>query len=97
MKAVMIVYNHGITEEVDEALQNLNIRGFTRFINVHGQGSEKGEPHLGTHIWPSQNAVVLTVIKDELVDALLEKVNEINKEAEEQGIHAFVWNIEKMV
>ncbi len=97
MKAVMIVYNHGITEEVDEALQSLNIRGFTRFINVHGQGSEKGEPHLGTHIWPSQNAVVLTVIKDELVDALLEKVNEINKEAEEQGIHAFVWSIEKMV
>lgn len=97
MKAVMIVYNHGITEEVEEALENLNIRGFTRFLNVHGQGSEKGEPHLGTHIWPSQNVVVLTVIKDELVDLLLEKIKEINKEAEEQGIHAFVYNVEKMV
>lgn len=97
MKAVMIVYNHGITEEVEEALENLNIRGFTRFLNVHGQGSEKGEPHLGTHIWPSQNVVVLTVIKDELVDSLLEKIKEINKEAEEQGIHAFVYNVEKMV
>ena len=93
----MIVYNHGITEEVEEALENLNIRGFTRFLNVHGQGSEKGEPHLGTHIWPSQNVVVLTVIKDELVDLLLEKIKEINKEAEEQGIHAFVYNVEKMV
>jgi nitrogen regulatory protein PII len=97
MKAVMIVYNHGITEEVGEALENLNIRGFTRFLNVHGQGSEKGEPHMGTHIWPSQNAVVLTVINDDLVDPLLEKVKEINAEAEEQGIHAFVWNIEKMI
>ncbi len=97
MKAVMIIYNHGITEEVEEALESLNIRGFTRFLNVHGQGSEKGEPHLGTHIWPSQNAVVLTVIKDDLVDLLLEKIEEINKEAEEQGIHAFVYNVEKMV
>ncbi len=97
MKAVMIVYNHGITEEVNEALEGLGIRGYTKFLNVHGQGSDKGEPRLGTHIWPSQNAVVLTVIKDELVDALLEKVKAIDKEAEEQGIHAFVWNIEKMV
>ncbi|MFZ6034275.1 MAG: PG0541 family transporter-associated protein [Melioribacter sp.] len=97
MKAVMIVYNHGITEEVDEALEKLSIRGFTRFINVHGQGSDKGEPHLGTHIWPSQNAVVLTVIEDDKVDPLLEEVRQINREAEEQGIHAFVWNIEKMV
>lgn len=97
MKAVMIVYNHGITEEVDEALESLNIRGFTRFLNVHGQGSEAGEPHLGTHIWPSLNAVVLTVVQDELVDPLLEKVNVINREAEEQGIHAFVFPVEKMV
>lgn len=97
MKAVMIVYNHGITEEVAEALEALGIRGYTKFLNVHGQGSEKGEPHLGTHIWPSQNAVVLTIVKDELVEPLLEKVNQINQEAEEQGIHAFVWNIEKMV
>lgn len=97
MKAVMIVYNHGITEEVNEALEGLGIRGYTKFLNVHGQGSVNGEPRLGTHIWPSQNAVVLTVIKDELVDSLLEKVKAIDKEAEEQGIHAFVWNIEKMV
>lgn len=36
-------------------------------------------------------------IKDELVHALLEKVKAIDKEAEEQGIHEFEWNIEKMV
>lgn len=97
MKAVMIVYNHGITEEVAEALETLQIRGYTKFLNVHGQGSEKGEPRLGTHIWPSQNAVILTVIDDKKVDALLNEIRKINTEAEEQGIHAFVWTIEKMV
>ncbi|NUN10281.1 MAG: hypothetical protein HUU54_13995 [Ignavibacteriaceae bacterium] len=97
MKSVMIVFNHGISEEVNDALEALKIRGYTRFLKVHGQGSEKGEPHFGTHIWPSENAAIITVVKDELVDPLLEKVREINKDAEEQGIHAFVWNIEKMV
>lgn len=97
MKAVMIVYNHGMTEEIDELLQRLNIRGFTRFLNVHGQGSENGEPHLGSHIWPSQNGVVITIIKDELVDNLLENIKAIDKEAEEQGLHAFVFPIEKMI
>ncbi len=97
MKAVMIVYNHGITEEVNDALSELNIKGFTRFLNVHGQGSINGEPHLGSHIWPSLNAVVLTIIEDNLVDNLLDKVKQINSEAEEQGIHAYVWNIEKAV
>lgn len=97
MKSVMIVLNQSIAEEVNDTLAALNIRGYTKFLNVHGQGNENGEPHLGTHIWPSQNVVLLTVIKDELVDPLLERIKEIEKEAAEQGIHAFVWNIEKMV
>lgn len=97
MKAVMIVYNHGITEEVDEALEQLDIRGFTRWIDVHGQGTHKGEPHLGTHIWPSLNAVILTVIDEQKVDPLLNKIKEINQLAEEEGIHAFVWNIEQFI
>jgi len=97
MKAVMIVYNHGISEEVFDALEILGIKGFTRWSNVHGQGTNKGEPRMGTHIWPSQNVVLLTVVEDEKVDPLLEKVKSINEEAEEQGIHAFVYNVEKMV
>ncbi|MFZ2324427.1 MAG: PG0541 family transporter-associated protein [Ignavibacteriaceae bacterium] len=97
MKAVMIVYNHGIAEEIEEVLEDLNIKGFTRFLNVHGQGSEKGEPHLGTHIWPGLNAVVLTIVSDELVDPILDKLKIIDKEAEEQGLHAFVVPVDKMI
>ena len=97
MKSVLIVFNHGITEEVNEALKSLNIRGYTRWLNVHGVGSVNGDPHLGSHIWPSTNSVILTVVEDSIVDPLLAKIKEINGQAEKQGIHAFVWNIEKMV
>lgn len=97
MKAVFIVYNHGITEEVEDILKKFEIKGFTRWLGVHGQGSNKGEPHLGSHIWPSVNAAILTVINDEKVDPLLKEIEEVNKKVEEQGLHSFVFNVEKMV
>ncbi len=96
MKAVFIVYNHGITEEVEEILHTLEIKGFTRWLGVHGQGSVSGEPHFGSHIWPSENAALLTVIEDEKVDPLLDQIKETNKMVDEQGLHAFVFNVEKM-
>lgn len=97
MKAVMIIFNHGITEEVNEALEGLKIRGYTRFLDVHGVGTVDGEPHLGSHVWPTKNSVIFTIIQDDLVDPLLDKIKEIDREAKEQGIHAFVLPVEKMV
>ncbi len=97
MKAVMISYNQSITEEVEEILQSLDIRGYTRWLNVQGQGTQNGNPHLGSHVWPSLNSVILTVVENDKVEMILKKVDDINKEAEEEGIRAFVWNIERMV
>ena len=66
-------------------------------MDVHGRGSETGEPHYGTHIWPSLNAVILTVVDDERVQPILEEVKRINKIAEQEGIRAFVWQVEQVV
>lgn len=97
MKAVMIVCNMVIEEEVGEALEKLDIRGFTQWNEVQGKGSETGDPHLGTHIWPSLNSAILTVIPEEQVEALLEEIEAIESQAEQQGIRAFVWDIEQVV
>ncbi|RKX20153.1 MAG: hypothetical protein DRP26_02180, partial [Candidatus Zixiibacteriota bacterium] len=83
MKAVMISYNQSITEEVEEILQSLDIRGYTRWQNVQGQGTQNGNPHLGSHVWPSLNSVILTVVENDKVEMILKKVDDINKEAEE--------------
>jgi len=97
MKAVFIVYNQALTEQVEQALVSLSIRGFSKWEDMQGSGSKNGEPHLGTHTWPTMNSGIITIIADELVSKLLAKVNKINEVAEMQGIHAFVWNIETMV
>ena len=97
MKAIFITYNQALTEKVDEIMDRLLIRGYTQWVGVKGRGSKNGEPHMGSHTWPALNSAILSIIDEEKVDPLLLKIKELNKEVEQQGIRAFVWNVEKSV
>jgi nitrogen regulatory protein PII len=97
MKAVFIPYNQAYKDRLIVILDKMNIRGFTMWDEVQGRGTNKGEPHYGDHAWPTMNSSILTVIPDEKVDELLKKIHDMDTQTEMQGIHAFVWNIEKMV
>lgn len=97
MKTVFIPYNQAYKDRLIEILDRMNIRGFTMWESVQGRGTYRGEPHYGNHAWPTMNSSILTVIPDEKVDELLKKIHEMDMETEMQGIHAYVWNIEKMV
>jgi nitrogen regulatory protein PII len=97
MKAVFIPYNQAYKERLIDILDRMNIRGFTMWEQVQGRGSDKGDPHYGNHAWPTMNSSILTVIPDEKVDELLRKIHELDMLTEQQGIHAFVWDIEKKV
>jgi nitrogen regulatory protein PII len=93
MKAVLIVYNQAFSDRVEFVLDQLEIRGFTRWENVQGRGTEKGEPRMGTHTWPEMNSSVLTIVEENKVNQLLEKVKSLDEINEEVGIRAFVWEI----
>jgi hypothetical protein len=95
MKAVFIVYGQSLTETVEQLLTKLNIRGFTRWTETQGRGSYLGEPHYGTHAWPSKNGSVLTIIDDHQVESLFDGLRHINEQAEEQGLSAFAWSVDR--
>ena len=97
MKAIMIIYNQAHTEKVEYILDKLGIRGYSLWENVQGRGSATGVPHLGTHAWPEINKSVLTVVEDQQVEPVLEKVKKIDSINEEVGIRAFVWDVLKTV
>lgn len=97
MKSVFIAYNQAFTERVEFVLERLEIRGYTQWVDVKGAGSITGDPHLGNHTWPEINNALMTIVEDEKVEMLLEKIQMLNKVNEEVGIRAFVWNIEKSV
>lgn len=95
MKAVFISYNQALTDRINSMLDDLGIRGFTRWALTEGRGSFKGEPHYGTHAWPSMNTSILAVVEDSKVEPILETLREIDLTTEQQGSRAFVWNIEQ--
>ena len=97
MKAIMIIYNQAHTEKIEYLLDKLGIKWYSLWENVHGRGSNTCVPHLGTHAWPEINKSVLTIVNDELVDTVLNKVKKIDAINEDVGIRAFVWDILKTV
>ncbi|HJZ39465.1 MAG TPA: P-II family nitrogen regulator [Bacteroidales bacterium] len=97
MKAILIVYNQALTEKVESLLNKSGIKGFTLFPSVMGRGSAEGEPRMGTHTWPEMNSATLTMVNDDLVDAVLERVKKLDEVNHEVGIRAFVWEVEKSI
>lgn len=95
MKAVFISYNQALTDRVNAILDEQGIRGFTRWALTEGRGSVDGEPHYGTHAWPSMNTSVLAIVEDAQVAPLLEALRAMDAATKMQGSRAFVWNVEQ--
>jgi len=94
MKAVFISYGQSLNDAIMELFDKMGIRGFSRWEETVGRGSVNGDPHYGTHAWPSKNCTILSVMEDEKAALLLEKLRLLNKQAESLGMSAFVWNVE---
>ncbi|HNY00971.1 MAG TPA: hypothetical protein PKG48_00195 [Bacteroidales bacterium] len=97
MKAVFIVYNQSLSGQIGEILDTLMLRGFTQWTDITGNGSSKGMPHSGTHTWPELNHARMVVVADDRVTPLLDHLRDLDESVEEQGLRAFVWNVEAMI
>ena len=97
MKAVFIAYNQALTEAVNSILERQHVRGYTKWADAQGRGTNTGEPHFGSHTWPAMNSAILAIIEEEQVQPLLERLKKLDSKAEQQGLRAFVWNIEGMI
>jgi len=92
MKAIMIIFNQALSEEVLTLLDDLDIRGFTKFNNLQGRGTELGEPKMGTHTWPALNNSIMCFTAADKAEALLESLKELNASGVDQGLKAFTWD-----
>lgn len=96
MKVVFISFYQAFYDEVMAVLEKNEIRGFTFWNEVQGRGSDNGEPHYGSHAWPTMNSAMLAFMPNEKVEPLLKDLHELDLTAEQQGLRAFVWNAEEM-
>lgn len=94
MKSIFIVFDQAYYDQILSILKGNNVRGFTRWEEVQGQGTKTGEPHFGTHAWPTLNSSMITVVPDEKVKPILSDLKELDATSELMGLRAFVWNVE---
>jgi hypothetical protein len=80
-------------EEVHKIMKDMEIRGFTGWEELMGAGSKDGEPHLGTHAWPSMNSALISVMEDEKATSFLARLKKLDDENKEQGLRAFAWDV----
>lgn len=97
MKAIFIAFDQAHYEAIVEALDKSSCRGFTSFSDVQGRGSFKGEPHYGSHAWPSLAQAILTMVEDDRVDPLLARLKALDNAKPRLGLRAFVWQIDQTI
>ena len=78
-------------------LDRHNCRGFSYWQQVQGRGSVKGEPHYGSHAWPSMCSAIIAVGDEAKVAPLLDALHALDVETPQLGLRAFVWNIEQTI
>ncbi len=91
MKSVLITFDQAYYERIMALLDRLGCRGFTYLEKVQGRGSKTGDPHFGSHAWPSMCSAILTVVEDNKVDSLLDTLHKMDLQTEQLGLRAFVW------
>ncbi len=94
MKSIFIAFDQAYYEQILDILRANNVRGFTGWEAVLGRGTKTGEPHYGSHAWPSQNSSILTIVDKEKVKNILADLRLLDATSDTMGIRAFVWNIE---
>lgn len=97
MKTVFIAYNQAYHEIILRLLSRLALRGYTSWEQVQGKGSKDGEPHIGSHAWPTMNGAMLVVAPTERVPQLLAELRRLDEATPDQGLRAFVWSVEAMI
>ena len=97
MQAIFIAYDLAHHEKVIEALNSCSCRGYTAFGTVQGRGSKTGEPHLGTHAWPSLASAMLAMVEDNKVEQVLQKLKAIDDAKPKLGLRAFVWQVTQSI
>ena len=97
MKAIFVSFDQAHYENVIAVLDRSNARGYTMFPTTQGRGSNTGQPHLGSHAWPSMCSSLITIVENDQVEPILQRLHDLDEESAMLGLRAFVWDIENAI
>ncbi len=93
MQAILITFDQAYYDRIVEMLERNNCRGFTGWQQVQGRGSRNGEPHYGSHAWPSLASAIITMVDDHRVQKILDILHDMDQATPQLGLRAFTWPI----
>ena len=93
--AVWVFYDRAIDEEVLEVLTSCGVEQYTRWHDVSGVGSTG--PHLGDHVWPALNNVMMAVVPSERSADILDRVRRLREDFPFTGLRALALPVLDMV
>lgn len=97
MKAIFIAFDQAHYNNIIRILETHNCRGFTAWEQVKGKGSKTGEPHYGSHAWPSMASSIMTMVENDKVEGVLSDLKRLDDETPMLGLRAWSWNIENFI
>lgn len=94
MTAIFIAFDQAFYHDILDMLERNNCRGFTAWQDVQGRGSRDGEPHYGSHAWPSMASAIMTVVEDDSrARTVLDRLHAMDQERPRLGLRAFAWPV----
>jgi len=84
---VFIIHDRAIDEEVNDMLQALAIKHYTKWKDTVGVG--RHDPHLGDHTWPGLNNATMVVIGEDKKKELFDKARDLQTAFTSAGLRLF--------
>ena len=97
MKAIFVACNQSMYDAVMDLMKELGIRGFTGWEELMGCGTNDGEPHLGSHAWPTMNSALISIVEDDKAATFLARLEQLDAENDQQGLRAFAYTVSDMM
>lgn len=94
-KALFITYNEALHTQVIEQIELALLRGYTNFGQVVGVGSKDGEPHLGSHAWPTMNTATIVIADQEKATELKKRLELLDADNPALGLRVFTWTVDE--
>ena len=95
MKAVWVMHDIVLEDEVQGILDEMGIVGMSRWKRMTGRGPKSGT-RLDNHVWPGANSGAFVVVGDEVAARLLGRLQALRDEVGDRtGIWAFTTPVQE--
>lgn len=89
MKALWIIYDIVLDDQILQMLEETEIVGFTRWQRLSGRGPKSGA-RMDNYIWPGANTTIMTVQEDAVIARLMACLQTLrDAEGDKTGVWAF--------